>query len=94
MAFLPDKRMLVTQKTGQLLILSADGKNILATLGNLPAVASQGQGGLLDVVLDPDFVQNKFVYWSYAEPGTGRGKGLSGTAVARGKLLKISPLPG
>jgi glucose/arabinose dehydrogenase len=86
MAFLPDKRMLVTQKTGQMLILSADGKNILATLGNLPAVASQGQGGLLDVALDPDFVQNKFVYWSYAEPGTGREKGLSGTAVARGKL--------
>ena len=86
MAFLPDKRMLVTRKSGQMLILSADGKNILATLGNLPAVASQGQGGLLDVALDPDFVQNKFVYWSYAEPGTGREKGLSGTAVARGKL--------
>jgi len=86
MAFLPDKRMLITQKTGQLLILSADGKRILATLGNLPAVAKQGQGGLLDVALDPDFVQNKFVYWSYAEPGAGREKGLSGTAVARGKL--------
>ena len=86
MAFLPDKRMLVTRKAGQLLIVSADGKSILATLGNLPAVASQGQGGLLDVALDPDFVQNKFVYWSYAEPGTGREKGLSGTAVARGRL--------
>jgi glucose/arabinose dehydrogenase len=86
MAFLPDKRMLITQKTGQLLIVSADGKRTLATLGNLPTVASQGQGGLLDVALDPDFAQNKFVYWSYAEPGTGREKGLSGTAVARGRL--------
>jgi glucose/arabinose dehydrogenase len=86
MAFLPDKRMLITQKAGQLLIVSADGKRTLATLGNLPAVASQGQGGLLDVALDPDFVQNKFVYWSYAEPGTGRENGLSGTAVARGRL--------
>ena len=86
MAFLPDRRMLVTQKSGQLLIISADGKNIQATLGNLPAVAKQGQGGLLDVALDPEFANNGLVYWSYAEPGTGKEKGLSGTAVARGRL--------
>ncbi|HWR96570.1 MAG TPA: PQQ-dependent sugar dehydrogenase [Arenimonas sp.] len=86
MAFLPDKRLLVTQKTGQLLIVSADGRRINATLGNLPAVADQGQGGLLDVALDPGFATNGLVYWSYAEPGVGREKGLSGTAVARGRL--------
>lgn len=86
MAFLPDKRMLVTQKGGQLLIVSADGKRILATLGNLPAVANQGQGGMLDVALDPEFTDNKYIYWTYAEPGTGREKDLSGTAVARGRL--------
>lgn len=86
MAFLPDKRMLITQKSGQLLIVSADGKRILATLGNLPAVADQGQGGLLDVAIDPDFAANGQVYFSYAEPGSGKEKGLSGTAVARGRL--------
>lgn len=84
--FLPDKRLLVTQKTGQLLIVSADGRRIQASLGNLPAVANQGQGGLLDVALDPGFATNGLVYWSYAEPGTGKEKGLSGTAVARGRL--------
>jgi glucose/arabinose dehydrogenase len=86
MAFLPDRRLLVTRKSGQLLIVSADGKRIQATLGNLPAVAKQGQGGLLDVALDPGFANNGLVYWSYAEPGTGKEKGLSGTAVARGRL--------
>nr|MBP7916985.1 PQQ-dependent sugar dehydrogenase [Arenimonas sp.] len=86
MAFLPDKRLLITQKAGQLLIVSADGKRIQVTLGNLPAVAKQGQGGLLDVALDPEFTNNGLVYWTYAEPGAGKEKGLSGTAVARGRL--------
>jgi glucose/arabinose dehydrogenase len=86
MAFLPDRRLLITQKSGQLLLVSADGRQLLATLRNLPEVADKGQGGLLDVAIDPDFAQNGYVYWSYAEPGTGKQKGLSGTAVARGKL--------
>jgi glucose/arabinose dehydrogenase len=86
MAFLPDRRLLISQKSGQLLLVSADGRQLLATLRNLPAVADQGQGGLLDVAIDPDFAQNGYVYWSYAEPGTGKQKGLSGTAVARGRL--------
>jgi glucose/arabinose dehydrogenase len=86
MAFLPDKRLLITQKNGQILIVSADGKRVDARLENLPAVASRGQGGLLDVALDPDFKTNNYVYWSYAEPGTGAEKDLAGTAVARGIL--------
>jgi glucose/arabinose dehydrogenase len=86
MAFLPDKRLLITQKNGQILIVSADGRRVVARLENLPAVASRGQGGLLDVALDPDFKTNNYVYWSYAEPGTGAEKDLAGTAVARGKL--------
>ena len=86
MAFLPDKRLLVTQKSGAMLIVSANGSAIEYRMDNLPAVADNGQGGLLDVVLDPDFSENKYVYWSYAEPGSGPEKGLSGTAVARGKL--------
>ena len=68
------------------MIVSADGKTIQARLTNLPKVASDGQGGLLDVALDPNFTKNKTIYWSYAEAGIGKENGLSGTAVARGKL--------
>lgn len=88
MAFLPDGRLLVTQKAGTMVILSKDGRRVEQTISRLPAVADAGQGGLLDVVLDPDFKETPWVYWSYAEPGTGASKGLSGTAVARGLLQK------
>jgi len=82
MAFLPDGRVLVTQKAGELVIVSADGKNVGAPVGGVPAVNSAGQGGLLDVAIDPDFATEPWVYLSYAEPGNGG----SGTAVARGRL--------
>ena len=87
MTFLPDKRLLITQKSGSMVIVSADGKTIEHQIENLPKVADRGQGGLLDVVLDPDFSKNNTIYWSYAESGTGKDKSLSGTAIARGKLL-------
>jgi glucose/arabinose dehydrogenase len=87
LAFLPDGRMLVTQKGGTMLVLAADGASVLATLGGLPAVVSDGQGGLMDVALDPDFATDPWVYWTYSEPGTGVEVGLSGTAVARGRLV-------
>ncbi len=90
MAFLPDKRILITQKSGTILLVSADGLKIEHTLSNLPQVADRGQGGLLDVAIDPDFAQNKMLYWSYAEPGVGKHKGLVGTAVARGILQNNS----
>jgi glucose/arabinose dehydrogenase len=80
MAFLPDGRMLVTERPGRLRIL-ADGK-LSAPLSGVPEVFAQGQGGLLDVAIDPDFKSNSLVYLSYAEPG----KGGASTAVARGKL--------
>lgn len=86
MAFLPDRRLLITEKSGVLLIVSADGKTIIARLTNLPKVQNDGQGGLLDVALDPNFIKNNYIYWSYAEAGMGKEKGLSGTAIARGKL--------
>src|SRR5690349_4056267 len=54
MTFLPDGRMLVTEKAGQLLLLSADGKSRKTVTGTLP-VSSAGQGGLMDVVLAPGF---------------------------------------
>ena len=82
MAFLPDGRILVTQKAGELVIVSADGKTVGAPIGGVPAVNSSGQGGLLDVAIDPDFAADPWVYISYAEPGSGG----SGTAVARGRL--------
>ena len=84
MAFLPDGRLLVSQKSGSIAVLSGDGRRIEQTITGLPRVASQGQGGLLDVALDPEFAKTPWLYWSYAEPGEG---GLSGTAVARAKLI-------
>jgi glucose/arabinose dehydrogenase len=83
LAFLPDGRMLVTQRAGSFVIVKADGSAVdAAVTGPLPAVAAAGQGGLLDVALDPDFATNRMVYWTFAEAGTGG----TGTAVARGQL--------
>jgi aldose sugar dehydrogenase len=84
LAFLPNGQMLVTERPGRLRIVSADGKLSEAVTG-LPAVDARGQGGLLDVVLDPQFASNRLIYWSYAEP---RDSGVNNTAVARGKLVE------
>ncbi len=81
MAFLPDRRMLVTLKGGSLVIISADGSTVTPVSG-VPAVNSNGQGGLLDVAVDPDFATTPWVYFSYSENGSGG----SGTAVARAQL--------
>jgi glucose/arabinose dehydrogenase len=85
LAFLPDGRMLVTQKAGTMVILSADGSRIESELPGVPAVDSAGQGGLLDVVLDPDYATNQRVFWTFSEKDTASGR--SGTAVARGRLV-------
>jgi len=81
LAFLPDGRMLVTEKPGRLRIVSMDG-TISEPIKGVPKVIDYGQGGLLDVTLDPDFAKNGLVYLSYSEPG----KGGAGTSVARGTL--------
>lgn len=86
MAFLPDGSMLVTERIGQMRQVSADGQALSAPIAGLPMVAASGQGGLLDVQIDPDYGTSPWVYWSYAEPGTGTETGLAGTAVARGQL--------
>jgi glucose/arabinose dehydrogenase len=83
MAFLPDGRALVTERPGRLRVVGADGQ-LGPPLAGLPAVDVVGQGGLLDVALDPDFAANQLVYVSYAEPRTGG----NGTAVARGRLAE------
>ncbi|HLG59792.1 MAG TPA: PQQ-dependent sugar dehydrogenase [Vicinamibacterales bacterium] len=84
LAFLPDGKMLVTEKPGRLRIISADGKQMSEPVSGLPALDARGQGGLLDVALDPAFQKNQMIYWSYAEPREG---GMNNTAVARGRLV-------
>lgn len=84
LAFLPEgKGMLVTERPGNLRIVSAEGK-VGAPLGGVPEVWAQGQGGLLDVVLSPAFKQDRMIYLSFAENGGEDGK--AGTAVGRGRL--------
>src|SRR3990170_5123844 len=82
LAFLPDGRMLVTEKPGRLRIVAKDG-TVSEPLKGVPEVVADEQGGLLDVALDPNFASNGLVYLSYSEPGD---DGNAGTAVARGKL--------
>jgi glucose/arabinose dehydrogenase len=81
MVFLPDGRMLVTERPGTLRLVSSDG-SVSEPLSGVPEVVARGQGGLLDVALDPAFTTNKMIYLSYAEAGEGG----AGTAVARGRL--------
>ena len=90
MAFLPGGRFLVTEKQpGRLRIVSADGK-LSEPVAGLPAVVARGQGGLLDVSLDPAFASNHLIYWSYAEPREGD---VNNTAVARGRLVEDAVAP-
>jgi len=81
LAFLPDGRMLVTERPGRLRIVEQDGR-LNPPLTGLPAIATSGQGGLLDVALAPDFAQSRMIYFSFAEPGDGG----AGTSVARARL--------
>jgi aldose sugar dehydrogenase len=80
--FLPDGRLLVTERPGRMRIVAKDG-TLSAPVAGVPEVAAVGQGGLLDVLLAPDFAKTGMIYFSYGEP---RGEGKNGTSVARGKL--------
>lgn len=80
-AFLPEGRFLVTERPGRMRVLEADGK-VNPSLAGLPAIATGGQGGLLDVVTDADFAKNRTVYFCYSEPGEGGNS----TALARASL--------
>ena len=84
LAFLPDGRMLVTERAGRLRIVQPDGR-VSEPVAGLPRIDVGGQGGLLDVAIDPRFADNALVYWSYSEPAADGDAGNS-TAVARGKL--------
>jgi len=83
LAFLPDGRLLVTERPGRLRIVNQQGQ-VLPPVAGVPDVYASGQGGLLDVALAPDFASSQWVYLSYAEP---RGGGRNGTSVARGKFV-------
>jgi glucose/arabinose dehydrogenase len=78
---LPDGRLLISGKPGTMQIFTTDGK-LDKTITGFPAVQFAGQGGLLDVNIDPDFAKNRMIYWTYAQPGDAGAT----LAVAKGKL--------
>ncbi len=82
MAFLPDGRMLVTERLGRLRLVGPDFRLSPQAIEGLPEVVAQGQGGVFDVVLHPNYAQNGWIYWAYNASGPGGW----GTALARGKL--------
>lgn len=84
LAFLPDGRMLITGRTGSLRLYAANAQSFNLISG-LPALDTGGQGGLLDVVLDPAFGSNRRIYFSFSETDSGNAN-LNGTAVARAEL--------
>jgi aldose sugar dehydrogenase len=82
LAFLPDGRLVVTERAGRMRIVGKDGKHS-PPLAAVPQVAARGQGGLHDVVLDRDYAQNNTIYFCFAEPASGGAR----TALARAKLI-------
>ncbi len=85
LAFLPDGRMLVTERPGRMRLIAPDGA-LSAPLAGLLPVAAGDEGGLLDVVLDPAFEKNRTVYWTFSEAEP-QAPGDRSTAVARGRLV-------
>ena len=84
-AFLPQGRFLVTERAGRLRRVDAQG-NVSAPLQGLPAIASGGQGGLLDIVTDSDFARNRTLYFCFSEPDTEPRSPDNSTALARARL--------
>lgn len=80
-AFLPDGRILVSERPGRLRI-AEDGKDLSAPIAGVPEVFARGQGGLLDIVLHPDYATNGWIYMSHAVAGDGGAR----TAVSRARL--------
>lgn len=83
-AFLPDARMLVTERDGHLRVVTSVGE-ISEPVAGVPAVAARGQGGLLDVVLHPDYASNGWVYMTYSKPADDGAR----TAIARARLAGL-----
>lgn len=83
--FLPDGRFLVTERPGRMRLVSRDGR-LSPPLAGLPTIYANGQGGLLDVALSPDFATSQRIYFSFAEPRGGGGA--NGTSLARARLVR------
>jgi aldose sugar dehydrogenase len=83
LAFLPDGRLLVTERPGRIRVVGKDGQ-LSNPIARVPKVHAERQGGLLDVVLAPDFAKSGTIFFSYAEPREG---GKNGTSVARARLV-------
>jgi aldose sugar dehydrogenase len=83
LAFLPDGRMLVTERAGRLRVIGKDGRIDPVPVAGLPRVDAQGQGGLLDVALHPQYASKGWIYWTYAQRDA---DGRYGTELARGRL--------
>jgi glucose/arabinose dehydrogenase len=83
LAFLPDGRLLITERAGRLRIVQKDFTLDPKPVSGLPDIIASGQGGLFDVVLHPQYSKNGWIYFAYSEPGTGGW----GTALSRGKLV-------
>ena len=86
MAFLPDNRMMVTDRIGDLWIVEKDGKDKLKVSGEIPNVRSKGQGGMLDVAVHPDFNTNSYIYLSFSDYSENK----SHTSLIRAKLVNNS----
>jgi glucose/arabinose dehydrogenase len=87
--FLPDGRMLVTEKPGRLRVVTSEG-TLSEPVAGLPPVDARGQGGLLDVALDPAFATSRLIYWTFSEPQEG---GTNNTAAARGRFVDDPAAP-
>ena len=83
MAFMPDERMLVTDQIGDLWVVSSDGKDKVKVSGQIPAVRAKGQGGMLDVEIHPNFINNSYIYLSFSDIF----KNKSHTVLVRAKLV-------
>ena len=83
MAFMPDKRMLVTDQIGDLWIISIDGEEKVKVSGDIPAVQAKGQGGMMDVEIHPNFINNSYIYLSFSDILENK----SHTVVLRAKLV-------
>ena len=86
LAFLPDGRMLVTERPGRLRLVSADGATLSEAIAGVPVVHAVGQGGLFEVLVAEDFATTRRLYLSYAEPGSGAEAGRNGLAVGSALL--------
>ena len=86
MAFLPDNRMMVTDRIGDLWIIEKDGKDKVKVIGEIPNVRSKGQGGMLDVAVHPDFNTNSYIYLSFSDYSENK----SHTSLIRAKLVNNS----